>query len=430
MNRHATRFLGALGLVALTVSVPHLAAQEFTWSGTVDGASAVRIADYLDDPDVTGSVTAAVRVRSYIPLGTDGGVELRLRPSYTWSDDRPYLVDVERASADLTLPGVLGAGTVLRGQAGRVPFSAPAPGVLSHTLDAVDLRLSTPLVQARVAGGYSGLLLNPVSDIRMSASDLAEAADDDQFFGPSRAIALGEVSLPEIVLRQTVRVYGIGQWDLRSTDAGEDSLNSFYGGAVVQGPVISGLYHQIAATVSSATSTVEGQSGDTTALGLHASVRLQYYRPDLFGSRVSLSGTLSSGLGGDSDRFVPISRGTVGRIAQLPPENLAGVELSYGFRPFSGAASRSIRDIDFSATGRTLFRVDTDRALDAVGAAASSGGPLVGTEILGRVGWRVLSDLGFAVEGGAFLPTTGSSGSFTSQRSPEYLVSVTGSASF
>jgi len=267
MNRHATRFLGALGLVALTVSVPHLAAQEFTWSGTVDGESAVRIADYLDDPDVTGSVTAAVRVRSYIPLGTDGGVELRLRPSYTWSDDRPYLVDVERASADLTLPGVLGAGTVLRGQAGRVPFSAPAPGVLSHTLDAVDLRLSTPLVQARVAGGYSGLLLNPVSDIRMSASDLAEAADDDQFFGPSRAIALGEVSLPEIVLRQTVRVYGIGQWDLRSTDAGEDSLNSFYGGAVVQGPVISGLYHQIAATVSSATSTVEGQSGDTTALG-------------------------------------------------------------------------------------------------------------------------------------------------------------------
>ena len=282
MNRHATRFLGALGLVALTVTVPHLAAQEFTWSGTVDGESAVRIADYLDDPDVTGSVTAAVRVRSYVPLGTDGGVELRLRPSYTWSDDRPYLVDVERASADLTLPGVLGAGTVLRGQAGRVPFSAPAPGVLSHTLDAVDLRLSTPLVQARVAGGYSGLLLNPVSDIRMSASDLAEAADDDQFFGPSRAIALGEVSLPEIVLRQTVRVYGIGQWDLRSTDAGEDSLNSFYGGAVVQGPVISGLYHQIAATVSSATSTVEGQSGDTTARGLHASARLQYYRPDLF----------------------------------------------------------------------------------------------------------------------------------------------------
>ncbi|MEX2442299.1 MAG: hypothetical protein WD492_01750 [Alkalispirochaeta sp.] len=399
-------------------------AQEATWSGTLDGTGSGRFADHLEEDDLSSSLTAALTGRGFAEIGTDSTIEMVVRPSYTWTDDRPYLLDLERMYTDVQVPQIVGPASVLRLRAGRFRLAAPDPGLFNDTLDGVNASVSAAGVRVRAGAGYSGLILNPVSNIRVSPADVADGADDDELFGPQRIMAFGELSVPEVALRQTVRLYGIGQWDLRDAEEGETTIDSYYGGAAVDGPIIPGLFHSVGATISYA------DAEDTDSLGILSRAQLRYFRSDWNSSRLALRGVVASGLGGDTDQFAGISEQTVGTVAELPRENIAYGELSYGLRPLAGAPTRTLRDIQTSLTGRMMFRMDTDRPVDALGASQTSSGALLGTEAVAQVGWRATSDLGVSVDGGAFFPADGSSGSFTDQRATEYLLRLQVSASF
>jgi hypothetical protein len=426
----SARILFVATAVAALLAVQTIPAQELTWGGTIDGTGSATFADHQDETDTALSLTTALWLRSLFTPGDNTSIELDVQPSYTWTDDRPYLFDVDRAKADLRVSGLAGPSSVLRGSLGRFRFTDASGHIFTDTADGMDVTLSVPLLRARLGLAYTGLLLNPVSNIRMSATDDADSGDDDLYFGPRRFIALTEVTFPAVLLRQSATVAYIGQWDLRDADEdeGEDTLNSHYIGLKIDGPIVQNLFHDVSFYISP--STRELADDTERDLGILTSARLRYFRQDWNSSRFSLGGVIVSGAGDKEDNFYTISSGQAAMVADLPLLNVGYGELSYGVRPFAGAASRTIRDIQTTLTGRTIFRMSDEQAVDSFGANVSDDGRYVGTEASLQIGWRVFSDLGTSITGGAFFPGTGSGGAFTEERKPEYLLRMQVSASF
>lgn len=401
-------------------------AQEFDWQGSVEGTGSGRFAKYLDEADFNGSVTVSLLLKSLLEQTETRTVELFVQPSYTWTDTRPYLVNLDRAEAAVRYSG-FGGGAVLRGSAGRFTLREKSELIVTHPIDGVEARLSSAPVQARLAAGYTGLLLNPSSTIRVSETDVRESSDNDAFFGPRRLLALAEVTVPAILWRQSVTGAYLANVDLRDAESTEDTVNSHYIGAVVDGPLLPGLFLDTAVYLSPAT--VEVGDSSTTTMGLLASLRLRYFRPAWNSSRIGLRAVLVRGVE-DTDRFYVISERMASMVASVPLENVIYAELSYSLRPLGGAARRTMRDIQTTLTGRTLLRANTDIPVDATAAKATGDGPYIGSEAALEVGWRVLSDLGVSLSGGVFVPGTGDAGAFTDERTTELLGRLQVSASF
>lgn len=422
--RYNKRYLPLLLLMVFVGGTT--AAFESTWGTTLDGSGSLSWSEALDDNDPEFAFTAALWSRNLIPLGLDRSIDLSAQGSYTWTDDRPYLFDLDLLRAAGRFPGLLGPTSVVRATAGRFSFRDTTGHVLSHTADGLQARINYPGVRTRVAAGYTGLLLNPVSDIRMTPIDLTESGDDDEFFGPRRAFGLAEVSFPELIGRHTVTVASVGQFDLRDADddAGESTYNSGYFTLALAGPLPGGIYYDLNGTLSLGTIDQDGDTTDTTAI--LASARLRYFREQWLSSRFSLGALYASGsgdsLGLDLDRFVALSRSTAGTVYTQPLENLIRGELSYSLRP--------IPRVQTGLTWRSYFTADPDDNLATFDVDPDSSGRWIGNEVTLNVGARILSDLGLAVTGGAFFPRTDGNGVFLSDRDPEYLVRVEVSSGF
>jgi len=427
--RSAMLLFMVLGAAAL-LATPGVAAQELTWGGSIDGTGSGTFADHLDEPDSAFSVTTALWLRSFFE--SDGGstYEIEVQPSYTWTDDRPYLFDVDRAKLDLLFPALGGPSSVLRGSVGRFRLADASTMIFNHTLDGLEATWSHPLLRARVATGYTGLILNPVSTIRMSGTDNDDSGDDEVFWGPGHYLVLTEVTAPALLLRQSLTAAYIGQWDLRNADEDEDedTLNSSYIGLRVDGPLAQGLFQDVSFYLSP--STRELPDDTVRDLGMLLSAHLRYFRPDWNSSRFGLAGAIVSGAGDKEDNFYTISTGQGGIVSDIALENIAYGELSYGVRPFGGAGRRTVRDIQTGITSRVLWRMSDEQPVDSFGANVSDDGRYIGTELSANVGWRATSDLGTSITAGAFWPGTGSSGAFTKERKPEYLLRMQVSASF
>jgi hypothetical protein len=417
--------------LATLLAVPALPGQEITWGGTVDGTGSGTIADHLDEPDSAFSVNTALWLRSLFTAGDGGSTyEVEVQPSYTWTDDRPYLFDLDRAKLDVIVPGFGGSASVLRATVGRFRAVDASGQIFSHTLDGADITWSHPVLRARVGTGYTGLILNPVSGIRMSGADDADSGDDEVFWGPPRYIVLSEITLPGLILRQSVTAAYIGQWDLRDADEEqqEDTLDSNYFGVRIDGPLASGLFQDIGFYLSPSTRELAGEKEND--LGILGSARVRYFRPDWNSSRFAIRGVVVSGAGNKEDNFYTISGGQAGLVSDIPLENIAYGEATYGVRPFAGGDTRMIRDIQTGIYTRKLCLMSDEQPIDSFGAVVSDDGRYAGTEVSVNVGWRALSDLGTSITAGAFWPGTGSSGAFTNERKPEYLLRMKVSASF
>lgn len=385
---------------------------ERTWGINLDSSSSFSQTDHADD-DPQYTVTAALWLRSLLVLSGGRSVEMIAQGSYTWSDDREYLFNLDILRATGRFPGLLGETSMVRATAGRFHLRDTTGVVLSHTVDGLQLRVSYPLARLRLAAGHTGLLLNPVSDIRMTATDLDESDDDDTFFGPARLLGLAEVVFPELPHRQSLSVALTAQKDLRDADDNETTFDSLYATVALSGPVAGNLYHSLAGTVMAGSA--ETGSESTSSTGFLAEARLRYYREALAGSRLGANFTWASGDEGGADRFVPISRGTAGTILDLPLEDILRGEIFYSFQPLPG--------IQPSLTVGWFFLASDDRPQTPEVDPASDG-RFLGTEVVGRLVVRPVSDLGFRLTGGAFFPASGSSGVFTSDRKTEYLLKI------
>ena len=391
-----------------------------TWGVTIDGSADFSYAGHLDENDPAYALTTALWSRSLFPLGEDRSIELTAQGSYTWSDDRDYLVDVDLLRARGRFPGLFGPDSVVRATAGRFRFRDTTGIVLNHVLDGMQTRVNYPGVRTRFAAAYTGLQLNPVSDIRMTPADLADSGDDDEFFGPRRIVGVAEVSFPEAFLRQTVTAGVTGQFDLRDADDEEVTFNSGYFSLAAAGPVAGNLYHDLSGTAMVGRSDLDGDTDDHVGFLLNG--RLRYFREDRLSSRIGAGVTWASGTGDDVDRFIPISRSTAGTIVSVPVENLIRTDLSYSFRPSE--------KIQVGYNVGWFFTGHEDDLPQSALVDPDADGRWIGTEVVARVSARLTSDLGLAVTGGIFAPSSGENGIYDDAREAEHLLRVELSTGF
>lgn len=385
-------------LLLLAVGLMPVHAADGDWGVTLDMDTSYRAANdnWSEDPGFafTGALWGRLLFGNHAQPGART-IELAGQGSYTYTDDRPYLFDVDLLRLSGRYPGLMGERSVFEASAGRFRFSDTTGRVFSHLADGARLRMRFPRMNLRLDAAYTGLQLNPTSDIRMTLADRIDEDDDDEFFGPARAVGIAELVFPELLGPHTVRLGVTGQYDLRDPKTGQSTLNSGHYTLALDGPLFGGLYYNTSGTLMQATEDVKGGSSDDT-LGLLAIARLRYFREPLLFSRFTLAGIYASGEDWEFDRFQSISRASVGTVYSRPLSDLIYGEFGYSLRPLARLRSHSLRAVQTGFTLRSYFKADEP----------DDGGRWYGNEVTMNIAARVFADLGFGITGGIFLPVT------------------------
>ena len=337
---------------------------------------------------------------------------------YEYTDERAYLFDIDVLRAKGKFPGALGENSVLEAEAGRTYFSDPTGIVLSHPADGIFCSLIYPGVRFQAGLGYTGLLLNPSSDIRMTTIDMSEedVDDSDHIFGPKKIFLQSNVIIPELWWLNSMTIFGLAVFDLRDESEGA-VMNSQYLGFNSQRSYGKNMYQDLFFIMQAASLKVPDIE-DRNALGFIFGLQLEYLKESFIGSRfkfrllgappdVSIDDLIDVPFGVIG--FVPMSSPSIGNAVSPTLSGLGMVELNYSFRPFYSSESETAAALQPFVGARGYFRtysvsvdwIDTDTESDAY---------FIGTEIEGGFVWRIFSDLGLEMNGAYFLPSTGSIG--------------------
>jgi|SRR5271157_2412508 len=201
-----------------------------------------------------------------------GSLDLMAQGSYRYTAQYPYIVDLDLLRFTGLFSEVMGPGTAVELKAGRLKFSDATKLILDHTLDGVQLNLLFSGFQIRFAGAYSGFILNPNSNIRISADDWDEANDSSVLFGPKRLITQASIGSDSFALQ------ALAQFDLRGGGAGE-LINTEYLGIAGVPFLAPHLYLNYHFTASLGQSTVSGNT--TNLISALSGLGFRYYNEAL-----------------------------------------------------------------------------------------------------------------------------------------------------
>jgi hypothetical protein len=358
---------------------------------------------------------------------TGGSLDLVGQASYRYTVQRPYIVDLDLLRFTGLFPQAFGAGTAVELKAGRLTFSDATRLILDQTLDGVQVSLQFSGFQVMLAGAYSGFILNPSSNVRISQLDWSEANDNTVFFGPKRIITQAFVG------NDGFAVQALAQFDMRGANSG-NTVNTQYLGIVGVPRLSPNLYLDYHFTASYGQSTQNGST--TNIISVLGGLGLRFYAEQLADSRAFAKVTYATGSTPlvlltnnlSVDNFTPISQPTIGLAFSPQLANLLYLDLGYSLRPFAGNPSVILSNIEPLVGARIFFRdpvpyLVTGTAADILvqDLNPSSNALYLGTEITAGVKARLFSDLGLSVVGGMFLP---SSDAFTSNRGIGYVLKV------
>jgi len=359
-----------------------------------------------------------------------GSLDLTAQGSYRYTADRPYIFDLDLLRFKGLFAAALGEGTAIELTAGRFEFNDTTRLILDQTLDGIRVNFQFSNFQIRLAGSYSGFILNPSSNVRISADDIAETNDNSVFFGPKRLIAqvfLGSYGFG---------LEGLAQFDMRGSGAAE-IINTQYLGIVGVPRLTPGLYLDYNLTASYGQDTVAAKT--TSILSALAGFGFRLYSEQLADSRAHLKVTYASGFTPvvlllnnlSVDNFRAISQPTIGLAFSPPLANLLYVDFGYSFRPFANNTSAILSNIQPMVGARAYFRdpvpfflTGTAASIQVTDLNPGSNALYLGTEISAGVAARPFSDLGLSVSGAVFVPSTGPSAAFTTSRGLGYVLKI------
>jgi hypothetical protein len=407
------------------LAVGFVVAADLDWGMTLDNAVSPRVSTMLDEPEWEEEFVAALWARVFQQSAGGGTWDLTVQGSYTYNLEQPYIFDVDL----LRFTGVFPRSSVLELTAGRFVFQDATGLILNHAADGLRFGFLFPKVQIHLGAAYTGLLLNPSSDIRVSDDDLLEVDDSSTFFGPSRVLLQGSFNFPAGRRYQMLTLQALAQFDLRA-DAAEE-IHTQYLGLATSRRLSPTLYLDSHFTLSSGQSTVAAK--DTFLLSFLYGFGFRYFNENLISSRAHLKIQYSSGFlplvllpGWEAlslEDFRPINQPITGLVFSPGLGNLMYADFLYTFRPFFRDPNQSLANIQPGLAVRTYFRSTfSDISLEYVD--TSSKGMYLGTEIEANLVARVFSDLGLSLRTGVFLPGTGGFGVFTVDRKPEFLAKV------
>lgn len=431
------RFWAVMVLLGMVQLIPAGAA-DFDWGGQIVGSGSVSRQVPGEDPDPDILALAALWA-DWGGLGKSGAEwSFGGRISYEYTDEIPWLVDLDYLRFQYWIPVASDKLTTLTFSAGRFRFTDPSGWVLSHTADGASVRAVFPRFEAGFSAGYTGLMVSPRSDILMTVADWSDSDLGpseflgDRFFGSRRIFMVADFLFP--VQRGDITAFAAAQFDLR----GEDTLlHSQYLGLVSRQRYGQFLEEHFSAILQ-AGELVAPDLDPRFALGLMVAWDWTYSREDWLGSvfsgRLILTppdrgGDLIESTGLGVMGFVPISHRELGTAVDPLPGGLALIEAGYSFRPLMGKGSGAGEYLEPYALFRGYFRT-WPQSVGWIETDTESESLFLGTEMEGGLRWRPFSDLGVGLTGALFLPAVAPFGAVVEGAEPFWSVSLDVSLNF
>ncbi len=181
--------------------------------------------------------------------------------------------------------------------AGRLFLPDLSQSVFAQSLDGASAQFSASWLDVSVFGGYTGLLNLKNISVLNSGGYVWEPGDEDEndfydFCAPYIAGGV-KISLPYLLLNQTISLEGLGFWDTEGpADSPEDEDNRFYGTLRLDGPLAPMVFYGLSGTASST---------DFSDFGFLGRANISLF-PDFKSSSVTISASYASG---DRGPFVP-----------------------------------------------------------------------------------------------------------------------------
>lgn len=397
----------------LFLTAAGLSAADYDYGATFHNSSAMekQVAGQDAELDQLDSVAGWFEIAAPQPNG--GRLSLAGQVAYEYADDRPFLVNLDYFRVYGWMPGALGGNSVLDYTVGRFVFTDPSGYIMNHTADGAKVRLSSPSMVFELSGAYTGLLLNPKSDIRMSAADWSEKEDEsNNFFGPRRVVANAAFTFPNLGKLQNLAVYAVGQFDMRP-ESDQVKINTEYLGLSVSKLYGSNVYGSF--FLNAELGQIKNPDADTRMVaGMLLGVNLKYIRADLKGSRFEFlllaappdaATDLISGINVGVVGYLPVSQPSLGINVQPQMNGLGLVELKYSMRPFMDSSDSIASRFQAEVAGRGYFRT-WSVGVNWIGTDPGSDSLYLGTEIEAGFTWRILSDVGVGLDSAVFLPAS------------------------
>jgi hypothetical protein len=429
-------YIVSISLVLALFFLAPLAA--FDWGGAV-----TNISGYASGND--GEFSQSDKVSLWFSEESElsaGSLSFAAQGSYLFTDDRPYLFDLDVLKGSATFAGLLGSASLVDISLGRFTFADPTGYILYHTADGASLKVHFSRLKIEIDGAYTGLLFNPSSDIRISDLDFSEQSDEENnYFGPQRLLSQGKISFSGSGLIQNWQLFGLAQFDLREDDAVGEVVNSQYWGSLLSFRLGQNLYHDAFLTLGTAQFT---GASDSTALSLLTGFSWRFLKEEWLGSRLSVSGLIATpdiptaaldaiGLGFNIGKFRPLNSPSLGMVVDPTLDALLYAGADYSLRPFMNGASGVLSRIQPSIGARAYFRpvvtLDSQTykwAGEWADQDAASDSWFLGTEYNAGVAWRIFSDFSTGLTAGVFMPGE----AWSKAAEPEYMVRFELSASF
>ncbi|HPS44255.1 MAG TPA: hypothetical protein PK542_07185 [Treponemataceae bacterium] len=336
---------------------------------------------------------------------------LSVQGSYEYADDRAYLFNVDHLKASAWMPGAIGNDGVLELDAGRFLFADPSAFIVNHVADGVKFRMLKPGMSFELSGAYTGLILNPKSDIRMTGTDRADENDEGNiFFGPRRAFAGATLSFPNAGHYENVSVYAYGQFDLREGDD-DIEIDTQYLGISTTKLHGSNLYGDF--FLNAEFGQIRNPVEDTRNIaGFLLGMGLRWYREDLKSSRLAFrvlaappdyATDMIEGVKVASAGYLPVSETDLAVCVTPELSALGMVEVRYSLLPFADSGNAMAARFCPELSARGFFRTWTV-GVDWIETDPESDSFYLGTELEANLAWRVLSDFGVGLDGAIFLP--------------------------
>jgi len=414
-----------LGLVLFLLLPSFVTAQSgdaVDWGGFLDNSTELTYGNDLDFSQID-------KVGFWLRAPVNQGFVFNMQAYYLFTLDRVAFVDFDKLNIEGLIASEGDLPFSFQYKAGRFLVSDFTRHVLQHKLDGMRFGFNLPFMSIEVGAGFTGLLFVPSNSIMLTQSDLAvngDAPDHGFALSSPKLIEHLYVTFPGLFLRQDLLFSFLFQQDLQAEEdlaAGGGRLHTEYLGIGIRGPLASILYWDAYFYLNL------GQHDSYSVLAFLAGGGFSFYIREALYSKIQLRTVFSSGdenqasyYEGYSDssasnHYVPLTSSPFGIIFSPKLGNMMVNQLSYSIKPFSNSGSRAMKN--FQTTLKTFVYVrPTDGAISEAGINSDSSQLYLGTEIDLILGFRPLSDLGFSIGGGLFIPNNGSGGAFSENGQP------------
>ena len=280
-------------------------------------------------------------------------------------------------------------------RAGRIPWQDPSAFTVKGRFDGADFSIDTGLVQFGAACFYTGLLYKDTADINVNPGDSGKYSANfdwsdfsDTYFAPRRFLAALYGEFPGFPFQRGNLYAGIlTQFDLSKA---EERFHTQY--LLLRHTLNYKEYDLNAAGAAELEKTEKNGIKAAFALSLEGGWRT----PVAVANRLSLGMRWASGESSGTAAFFPVIREAQGVI--LKP-SLSGIMVI-----LTDFEARLLHSLSAGLGMRYFFRTDSGSFKDQD--INKSTYPL-GAELSGSALWAPFSDLSFSMEGGIFLPKTG-----------------------